>query len=108
MLRTPTLEELIAAVSLSDFLLSTDGGPMHIAAALDIPQVVLFGGTDPVQWAPVSQRSAILFGQGRVDRISVEEVMKATEAVLSRSGGMRAPSAARFPDTMQAVPKGEG
>ena len=108
LLRTPTLEELIAAVSLSDFLLSTDGGPMHIAAALDIPQVVLFGGTDPVQWAPVSQRSAILFGQGRVDRISVEEVMKATEAVLSRSGGMRAPSAARFPDTMQAVPKGKG
>jgi len=102
LLRTPTLEELIAAVSLCDFVLSTDGGPMHIAAALDIPQVALFGATDPDQWAPVSQRSAVLFGKGRVDRISVEEVMKTTAAV------MRARSAGRFPDTMQAVPRGEG
>ena len=96
---------LIAAVSLCDFVLSTDGGPMHIAAALDIPQVALFGATDPDQWAPVSQRGAVLFGKGRVDRISVEEVMKTTAAVMAGGSGR---SAARFPDTMQAVPKGEG
>jgi ADP-heptose:LPS heptosyltransferase len=108
LLRTPTLEEMIAAVSLSDLVLTTDGGLMHIAAALDIPQVVPFGPTDPGHWGPVSQRSVVLQRGGRADNISVEEVVEAAAAVLSRSSGMRAPSAARFPDTMQAVPKGEG
>jgi ADP-heptose:LPS heptosyltransferase len=108
LLRTPTLEELIAAVSLSDLVLTTDGGLMHIAAALDVPQVVPFGPTDPRHWGPVSQRSVVLQRGGRADCISVEEVVGAAAAVMSRWAGMRAPSAARFPDTMQAVPRREG
>jgi ADP-heptose:LPS heptosyltransferase len=107
LLRTPMLNGLIAAVSLSDFVLSTDGGLMHIAAALDVPQVVLFGRTDPVQWGPVSQKSAILSGKGRVDRISVEQVVEAAAAVMSRSGGMQARGAGRLPGTTQAVLRGE-
>jgi heptosyltransferase-3 len=86
LLDTPTLEDLIAAVSLSDFVLSTDGGPMHIAAALDVPQVVLFGGTDPRLWAPISKKSVVLRREGRADRISVDEVVAASVAVLSQWG----------------------
>jgi ADP-heptose:LPS heptosyltransferase len=92
-LRTASLEELIAAVSLSDLVLSTDGGLMHIAAALEIPQVVLFGKTGPAQWAPVSDKCALLQRDGRADRITVEEVAAAAEDVLARWGpGLRAES----------------
>jgi len=106
LLRTPMLNDMIAAVSLSDFVLSTDGGPMHIAAALDVPQVVLFGRTDPRQWAPVSQKSVVLQRGGRADQISVDEVVAASVALMSRwgradSSGLR--SAARALESGDAV-----
>jgi heptosyltransferase-3 len=85
-LRTPDLGELIAAVSVCDFVLCTDGGLMHIAAALDIPQVVLFGETSVMHWAPVSEKCTLLRRGGRVDQISVEEVVAASIAVVSRWG----------------------
>ena len=86
LLRTPELDDLIAAVAVSDFVLSTDGGLMHIAAALDVPQVVLFGRTDPRHWAPVSQKSAVLQRGPRVEAISVDEVVAAATAVMARWG----------------------
>jgi len=91
LLRTATLGELIATVSLSDFVVSTDGGLMHIAAALDIPQVVLFGKTYQSQWVPISQKSVVLQRDLRADRISVDEVVAASTAVVSRWGRGGAP-----------------
>jgi len=86
LLPTPTLQELIAAMSLSDLILSTDGGPMHLAAALDVPQVVLFGKTGQAHWAPISEKCAILQHGQRADRISVEEVEAAASAVMALWG----------------------
>ena len=86
LLPTPTLSELIAAMSLSDLILSTDGGPMHMAAALDVPQVVLFGKTGQAHWAPISEKCAILQRGQRVDGIAVEEVEAAVSAVMARWG----------------------
>jgi hypothetical protein len=86
LLRTPTLAELIAAVSLSDFVLSPDGGFMHIAGALQIPQVALFGGPDPRQWGPINPKSRVVRGDGRADRIPVEEVVAAAMEVMGRWG----------------------
>ncbi|HEX7551396.1 MAG TPA: glycosyltransferase family 9 protein [Candidatus Methylomirabilis sp.] len=86
LLPTPTLQELIAAMSLSDLILSTDGGPMHLAAALDVPQVVLFGKTGQAHWAPISEKIVILQRGLRADRISAEEVEAAVSAVMARWG----------------------
>ena len=83
-LRTSGLDDFIAAISVSHFLLSTDGGPMHMAAALNVPQVVIFGRTNPIDWAPVSEKCAVLKCGERADRVSVEEVWAAVVAVLSR------------------------
>jgi ADP-heptose:LPS heptosyltransferase len=90
LLRTPTLNELVAAVSLSDFVLSPDGGLIHIAAALGVPQVALFGSADPRQWAPVNEKARVLHRDGGADRISVEEVVAAATDVMARWGRSRA------------------
>ncbi len=100
-LRTPNLGDLIAAVSVCDLVLCTDGGLMHIAAALDIPQVVLFGETSVMHWTPVSEKCTLLRRGRRVDQISVEEVVAASVAVVSRLGQRRpasiaGPSAATY------------
>ena len=86
LLRTPTLAELIATVSLSDLVLSSDGGCMHIAAALRIPQVALFGRSTLEQWRPVNEKSVVFHRDGLADRISVEEVVSAATSLLARWG----------------------
>lgn len=107
LLRTPELRELIAAVSLCNFVLSTDGGLMHIAAALDIPQVVLFGKTGPEHWAPVTEKGQILRSGGRADRISVAEVVAASVEVMSRWGRGKTFAAARGTTGRRMAARGE-
>lgn len=49
---THTLRELIAALSLADSVICSDGGAMHLAAALQKPIVCLFGRSDAKRWYP--------------------------------------------------------
>lgn len=47
-----SVRELIALEAEADLVLGSDGGPMHIAAALAKPTVALFSATDAVVWRP--------------------------------------------------------
>ena len=49
---TSTLPELIAGLSLCDFMVQSDGGAMHLAAALGKPIVCFFGHSDARRWHP--------------------------------------------------------
>ncbi len=49
---THTLRELIAGLSVCDQLILSDGGALHLAAALGKPMVCLFGDVNPEQWYP--------------------------------------------------------
>ena len=93
LLPTPKLPELMAAVSLSNFVLSSDGGLMHIAAALRIPQVALFGRITLEQWRPVNEKSVVFHRDGLADGISVEEVVSAATSLLARWGRAVTPAA---------------
>ena len=46
------LEDLRAAMDRAALFVGGDSGPMHIAAASDVPIVAIFGPTLPVHWAP--------------------------------------------------------
>ncbi len=47
-----SLSQMAALVSRCDMLISNDCGPVHVAAALGVPTVTLFGPTRPEKWAP--------------------------------------------------------
>jgi heptosyltransferase-2 len=55
-----TLGQAMALIKRCDFFLTNDSGLMHIAAALDIPLVAIFGPTDHVVTSPVSNNARIV------------------------------------------------
>ncbi|MCX7140161.1 MAG: glycosyltransferase family 9 protein [Proteobacteria bacterium] len=49
---TQELRDLAAALSFADYVICSDGGAMHIAAALDKPILCFFGDSDAARWHP--------------------------------------------------------
>ena len=81
-----TLAALIAQARL---LVTVDSAPMHLAAATDTPQVILFGPTNPFHWPPRQTNALILQGESstpvrdfapRQDRLPMKLI--STEAVI--------------------------
>ena len=52
--------ELVSIMRFARLLIGGDTGPMHLAAALRIPVVAIFGPTDPSRTGPFGTRSAVL------------------------------------------------
>ena len=55
-----TLREAIYLISQCRLFISNDSGLMHIAGALNIPTIALFGSTNPVTTAPAGNKSIII------------------------------------------------
>ena len=55
-----TIRELGALLSCCNLVVCNDSGPMHLAAALDLPMVAVFGPTDHVAWHPLSENASIV------------------------------------------------
>lgn len=55
-----SLAELAAIIARSDLYLGNDSGVTHMAAALGIPTVALFGPSDEQKWSPQGKRVRIL------------------------------------------------
>jgi heptosyltransferase-2 len=55
-----SLETLIGIIAESSLVLTNDSGPMHIAAALGIPTVAVFGPTDDIATGPYGPRTRIV------------------------------------------------
>lgn len=88
---------LIALMRRTSLLIGGDSGPTHLAAALAVPLVALYGPTDPARngpWGPGPMR--VLRGSGSVTshkrvaeidaglaRLGVDEVVQAIDAVMA-------------------------
>lgn len=56
----PSIPELIWVISKARLFVGNDSGPTHLAAALQIPAVVLFGSSDSQVWYPWKSRHTIV------------------------------------------------
>ena len=95
-----SLETLIGVLAESSIMITNDSGPMHIAAALGIPTVAVFGSTDERVTGPYGSRARIvkhpvecrpcLLRECPIDHrcmtgVTVEEVCKAAKELLKES-----------------------
>jgi len=55
------VEGLIETIATLSVLITPDSGPMHIASALDIPTVAIFGSTSPHRWLPRNGNITLLY-----------------------------------------------
>ena len=55
-----SLSQVVALLSRCDVYLGNDSGITHLAAALGIETVAIFGPTDPVQWGPRGKRVSVI------------------------------------------------
>jgi len=55
-----TLGQLMALIRECSLLITNDSGPMHLAAALGVPQVAIFGSTSDVATGPLGPRAEVL------------------------------------------------
>ncbi|MCX7970384.1 MAG: glycosyltransferase family 9 protein [Negativicutes bacterium] len=58
------LAELAGLISRARLVVSIDTGPMHIAEALGVPLVAIFGPTDPFLWGPRGPGSTVVYRHG--------------------------------------------
>ncbi len=54
------LGEAMALIAACDLFVTNDSGLMHVAAALDVPLIAIFGSTNPATTGPFSARSRVV------------------------------------------------
>jgi heptosyltransferase I len=55
-----SLQEMVEWIRTSEAMISNDTGPMHVAAAMGVPVVAVFGPTEPRRTGPYGQLSNVL------------------------------------------------
>jgi len=73
--------ELIALTRRARLFIGPDSGPMHLAAALNIPVVAIFGPTDPARNGPHGARTVVL--RSASSRTSYSHTPEADAGLLS-------------------------
>jgi heptosyltransferase-2 len=79
-----SISEIAALISKSDLFISNDTGIMHVAGATDVPQVSIFGPTNPFQWAPIGEKKIFVKKSDFIDDVSVEDVFEACNILLGK------------------------
>lgn len=78
-----SLRAFAAAIKTLSLYVGNDTGALHLAAALGVPTLGLFGPTDPSVWAPVTPVGRVLRAPGcHLDRLPPETVESAIEKML--------------------------
>lgn len=93
-----SISELIALIRRARLFIGGDTGPLHLAAALNVPVVAIFGPTDPARNGPSGANSVVLRNPASKTSlshtrapdpgllaISAGEVISAAQALLRRS-----------------------
>jgi ADP-heptose:LPS heptosyltransferase len=79
---TPILRDYLKLIKSVDICFLGEGGSMHMAAALGVPQVVLFGETSKVTWSPLSLKATVIKDKSNVNNIPEEVVFETLKSKL--------------------------
>lgn len=99
--RTDDLDRLVVRLSAAALAIGCDTGPYHLAVALDVPSIGLFGTTDPARHGPGRRFADLVVDAwhdpgeawhppratrrtGRMDRIAVDRVAEKAELARRR------------------------
>ncbi len=74
---TRNFEEFMVFLDATDYYFVEDGGVAHIGAALGKKAVVLYGETNPVEWAPLSKEVTTLYHPVHVNHLNDEQIFAA-------------------------------
>ena len=77
------LPQLAAVLERCTQFAGHDSGITHLASAVGIPTLALFGPTSPDIWAPLGPRVRVVSASGAMDTLSVEAVIAALQEMLS-------------------------
>jgi ADP-heptose:LPS heptosyltransferase len=82
------LGQLGGVLSRCKLLIGNDGGPKHIAVALNVPTVTVFGPDSPIYWTPQGSSEHIavsppLRAQGVIADVTTEAMYEAVVSILS-------------------------
>lgn len=99
------LVDLAALLKQSDLFITVDTGATHVAAAMDVPMIVIYGCTSPKRWHPMSEKAVVLTtdepccpcslpeggcpGHMCVNKISVDMVKEKAEQLLGGDHGTK-------------------
>ena len=79
-----TIPQLVSAQARLTLLISNDTGPVHTAAAVGTPVVVIMDCPKPHSFTPVGDQHRLIFGQ-EITRTSVQQVYQAAREVLAQN-----------------------
>jgi heptosyltransferase-2 len=97
----PDLRDAILALASAAAAVSNDSGLLHVAAALGVPTVGIFGPTSPWHWAPLNPLAATIETESKLDcrpchkpvcrlghhrcmqEIGIDEILAATAGALA-------------------------
>ena len=81
---TDSFKDYLALIDSVDLCFLGDGGGMHMAAALEINQVVLFGQTSTTTWSPLSDKAIILSDESDVNNIPAHQILSALQSSIRK------------------------
>ncbi len=85
-----TVPELTAILRRADFVIGNDTGPLHLAAAHDVPSLGLFGPTRGARNGPYGPRGSFIQSQtGKMSDITVDEVDAAASRLAAIASARR-------------------
>ena len=77
-----TIPQLISAQARLTVFVSNDTGPVHLAAAVGVPVIVVLDRPDPHGFLPIGDQHRVIFGQS-ITAVRVPDVYKAAHEVIS-------------------------
>jgi len=96
-----SISQLASLLRRCQLFISTDSGPMHVASALGVPVITIFGrsqaGLSPQRWGPLGEKNRVLYktvgcticlahncqkGFACLKATTVEDVLLAAESIL--------------------------